>query len=91
MPASTPMLKRTPVEVVVEVVVDGVIVCAFAVNANAVNAKAIAEIFNEFFMMLYILNCRVFLNTGQSNVLNHLSFFILMSALFNRLINKIII
>jgi hypothetical protein len=39
--------------VVVEVVVDGVIVCAFAVNANAVNAKAIAEIFNEFFMMLY--------------------------------------
>jgi len=75
------------VVVLVDVVV-GVDVCAFALNVNAANASANAEILIELFMISMLLNCCVFVNTAQSNGTNHLSFFIQMSELFNRLINN---
>jgi len=76
-----------PEAVVVDVVV-GVVVCAFAPNVNTANANANAEILIELFMIFILLNCCVFVNTAQSNGTNHLSFFIQMSGLFNRLINN---
>jgi hypothetical protein len=86
MPASTPMLKRTPPEVVVEAEAD--VVCAFALKVNAAKAKASAEIFNVLFMIINIKLLCVCLNTQQINTTIHKSFFILMSPLFNRLINN---
>jgi hypothetical protein len=65
--------------VVVLVLVEVVVVCAFAATDKPANAKTNVAIFNVLLMIYIVLDECVLLNTKQSKARNRIQFFIVLS------------